>query len=105
MKKSHLQQIIREEVLSAIKEMDSTTTGNDFLYDDIPAVDLHIDDKGNMSITISAMFHGPENGKVAVLQNNPHLRQEVVQLIQKGAQALFRGAIHGVAGEPYGLKQ
>ena len=104
MKKSQLQSIIREEAQKALKEMDTTTTGDDNLFDDIPAVDLHIDDSGNMSITIQAMHHSPGNGKVAVLQNNPHLRDKVVKILQIKAQQLFRAAIHGVAGEPYGLK-
>ena len=104
MKKSQLQSIIREEAQKALKEMDTTTTGDNNLFDDIPAVDLHIDDSGNMSITIQAMYHSPGNGKVAVLQNNPHLRDKVVKILQIKAQQLFRAAIHGVAGEPYGLK-
>ena len=104
MKKSQLQSIIREEAQKALKEMDTTTTGDTNLFDDIPAVDLHIDDSGNMSITIQAMYHNSDNGKVAVLQNNPHLRDEVVKILQIKAQQLFRAAIHGVAGEPYGLK-
>lgn len=104
MKKSQLQSIIREEAQKALREMDTTTTGDTNLFDDIPAVDLHIDDSGNMSITIQAMYHGPGNGKVAILQNNPHLRDKVVKILQIKAQQLFRAAIHGVAGEPYGLK-
>lgn len=84
--------------------MDSTTTGDSNLFDDIPAVDLHIDDSGNMSISIQAMYHSPDNSKVAVLQNNIHLRDKVVKILQMKAQQLFRATIHGIAGEPYGLK-
>ena len=64
-----------EKLKKHIKESESTTTGDDNLYDDIPAVDMHIDDNGHMSINIQAMFHSPDNGKVAVLLNNPSLRQ------------------------------
>ena len=104
MKKLELQKVIKEEVKKAIAEMESTTTGDESLFDDLPAVDLHIDDNGNMSISIQAMYHDPTNHKVSVLMSNPHLREKVVQIIRQKAQVLFRSVIHGIAGEPYGLK-
>ena len=104
MKTSELQQIIREEIRKVVTEMESTTTGDESLFDDLPAVDLHIDDNGNMSITIQAMYHSPTNHKVSILTSNPHLREKVVQIIRQKAQVLFRSVIHGVAGKPYGLK-
>jgi len=104
MKISEFKKLIREEVGKVVAEMDSTTTGDDSLFDDLPAVDLHIDDSGNMSISIQAMYHDPTNHKVSILMSNPHLREKVVQIIRQKAQVLFRSVIHGVAGEPYGLK-
>jgi hypothetical protein len=104
MKKSEFKKLIREEVGKVVAEMDSTTTGDDNLFDDLPAVDLHIDDSGNMSISIQAMYHDSSNHKVPILMSNPHLREKVVQIIRQKAQVLFRSVIHGVAGEPYGLK-
>jgi hypothetical protein len=103
MNKHELRQLIKEEIKKVTMEMDSTTTGDDNIFDDLPAVDLHIDDNGHMSISIQAMYHSPDNGKVSVLQNNPQLREKVVKTIQQKAQSLFRSTIHGIAGEPYGL--
>lgn len=87
----------------SLEENVSTTTGDEFIYDDLPAVDMHIDNSGNMSISISAMFHGPENKKVGILLQNPELRQKVVDVLRQEAQNLFRKTIHGIAGEPFGL--
>ena len=94
-----------EKLKKYIKESESSTTGDDNLYDDIPAVDMHIDDNGHMSISIQAMFHSPDNGKVEVLLNDPNLREKVIKAIQQQAQNMFRSTIHGLAGEPYGLKE
>lgn len=86
-----------------LKETQSVTTGDENLYDDLPAVDMHIDDNGHMSISISAMFHSPDNKKVQVLAQNPQLRDRVINVIRQEAQNLFRKTIHGIAGEPFGL--
>lgn len=86
-----------------LKETQSTTTGDENLYDDLPAVDMHIDDNGHMSISINAMFHSPDNKKVAVLIQNPELRAQVLNVLRQEAQNLFRRTIHGIAGEPFGL--
>lgn len=104
MKATELKKLIREEIRKVVAEMESTTTGDESLFDDLPAVDLHIDDNGNMSISIQAMYHDPTNHKVSILMSNPHLREKVVQMIRQKAQALFRSVVHGVAGEPYGLR-
>jgi len=104
MKAQQLRSLIREELAKAL-ENQSTTTGDDNVYDDLPAVDMHIDDNGMMSITIQSMFHSPDNGKVAVLLSNPEIRDQVVQTIRQEAQSLFRRTIHGLAGEPFGLDQ
>ena len=102
MKKSQLKQIIKEEIHNLIEDQ-STTTGDKDLFDDLPAVDMHIDDNGFMSINIQSMFHSPDNGKIAVLLKNPQIRDEVVYALQKEAQELFRKTIHGLAGEPFDL--
>lgn len=94
--------VIREELYKILKE-ETATTGDDNLFDDLPAVDMHIDDNGQMSIIIQAMFHSPDNGKVAILNKNPEIRERVVRIIQKEAQNLFRNTIHKLAGEPFGL--
>jgi hypothetical protein len=102
MKKSQLKQLIKEEIHNLLEDQ-STTTGDKDLFDDLPAVDMHIDDNGFMSINIQSMFHSPDNGKIAVLFKNPQIRDEVVYALQKEAQELFRKTIHGLAGEPFDL--
>ena len=102
MKKSDLKELIREEI-NKILEDQSTTTGDKNLFDDLPAVDMHIDDNGFMSINIQAMFHSPDNGKIAILLKNPQIRDAVVYALQREAQKLFRKTIHGLAGEPFNL--
>jgi hypothetical protein len=94
-----------EKLKKYIKEAESTSTNDDNLYDDLPAVDMHIDDNGHMSVSIQAMFHSPDNGKVEVLLNNPDIREKVVKAIQQQSQEMFRSTVHGLAGEPYGLKE
>lgn len=102
MNTTDLKRVIRKELYKILKEEDTTTGDND-LFDDLPAVDMHIDDNGNMSITIQAMFHSPDNGKVAILNKNPEIRDRVVRIIQKETQNLFRNTIHKLAGKPFGL--
>ena len=102
MKKSDLHNIIKEEI-QKILENQSITTGDENLFDDLPAVDMHIDDNGFMSITIQSMFHNPDNGKVSILLKNPQIRDAVVYSLQREAQKLFRKTIHGLAGEPFDL--
>jgi len=50
-KQLNLKALVREEV-AKILENQSTTTGDKNLFDDLPAVDMHIDDNGYMSINI-----------------------------------------------------
>ena len=102
MKLDNLKQLVKEEI-NKILEDQSTTTGDKNLFDDLPAVDMHIDDNENMSINISAMFHSPDNGKIAILLKNPQIRDAVVYALQREAQKLFRKTIHGLAGEPFNL--
>ncbi len=98
-----LKALVREEVAKII-ESQSTSTGDKDLFDDLPAVDMHIDDNGYMSISIQSMFHSPDNGKIEVLLQNPQIRDAVVYALQRDAQKLFRKTIHGLAGEPFNLK-
>ena len=51
MNKTALKQFIKEEIEKII-ENQSTTTGDKDIFDDLPAVDMHIDDNGFMSINI-----------------------------------------------------
>ena len=103
MNKSDLRRIIKEEI-QKIPEYQSTTTGDEDLFDDLPSIDMHIDDNGFMSITIQSMFHSPDNGKVSILLKNHQIRDAVVYSLQREAQKLFRKTIHGLAGEPFNLK-
>jgi hypothetical protein len=102
MNKSDLRRIIKEEIQKTLEDQ-STTTGDENLFDDLPSVDMHIDDNEFMSINIQSMFHSPDNGKIYVLLKNPQIRDAVVYAIQRGAQKLFRKTIHGLAGEPFNL--
>jgi hypothetical protein len=103
LKHSELKAIVKEE-LTKILDSQSTSTGDKDLFDDLPAVDMHIDDNGYMSINIQSMFHSPDNGKIEVLLQNPQIRDAVVHALQRDAQKLFRKTIHGLAGEPFNLK-
>ena len=102
MNKKTLKALIKEEYNNMLEDQ-STTTGDKDLFDDIPAVDMHIDDNGFMSINIQSMFHSPDNGKIAILLKNPQIREAVVYALQREAQKLFRKTIHGLAGEPFNL--
>jgi hypothetical protein len=73
--------------------------------DDIPSVKLDIDDQGLMKIQLSAFYHGPENGKIPLLKDNPVLQELVMKAIQEESQKAFRRAVHGVLGIPYGLPE
>ena len=72
--------------------------------DDVPSVHMEIDDNGNMTIQLSAFFHSKDNGKIALLKDNPALQDVMLKAIQLETQKAFRSAVHGVLGKPYGLK-
>ena len=72
--------------------------------DDVPSVQLEIDDNGTMKIQLSAFFHSKDNGKIPLLKDNPALQDVVMKAIQIESQKAFRKAVHGVLGIPYGLK-
>ena len=107
MKLSQLKRLISEEVSSVLEnEFEAAVDPN--MYDDVPTVNLYIDDtdgQDKMFVEISAMYHSGDNGKVAILKQNPELRQQVVAALQKEIQAAFRKTIHTLAGVPYGLKE
>lgn len=73
--------------------------------DDVPSVELEIDDNGTMRIQLSAFFHSKDNGKIPLLKDNPALQDVVMKAIQIESQKAFRKAVHGVLGIPYGLKE
>ena len=97
-----LKQLVKEEINKVLEDQ-STTTGDKNLFDDLPAVDMHIDDNGFMSIHIQSMFHSPDNGKIVILLKNPQIRDAVVYALQREAQKLFRKTIHSLAGAPFNL--
>jgi hypothetical protein len=73
--------------------------------DDVPSVELEIDDNGVMKIQLTAFFHSSDNGKVPLLKDNPALQDVVMKAIQIESQKAFRKAVHGVLGIPYGLPE
>jgi hypothetical protein len=73
--------------------------------DDVPSVNLDIDDNGTMRIQLSALFHTKDNGKIPLLAGNPALQEVLMKAIQIESQKAFRKAVHGVLGLPYGLPE
>jgi hypothetical protein len=113
MDKNILTESTRLKKLAGINEEDKSTYMEDEdnylpdpeLLDDVPSVKLHINDHGLMRIKLSAFYHGPENGKIPLLKDNPVLQELVMKAIQMESQKAFRRAVHSVLGIPYGLKQ
>ena len=97
MRKSLLENYMEEEEHNMLAEPEE--------IDDIPSVKLDIDDNGLMKIELTAFYHGPENGKIPLLINNPALQEVVMKAIQLESQKAFRRAVHGVLGIPYGLPE
>ncbi len=73
--------------------------------DDLVSVNIHIDDDGVLRLQLSTFYHGPENGKIPLLMNNPALQELLMKVVQQQAQAMFRKSVHGVLGIPYGLPE
>jgi hypothetical protein len=57
-----------------------------------------------MFVEVSSFFHDEGNGKIAVLKNNPALQAVLTKALQIEFQKAFRRAVHGVTGEPFGIK-
>ena len=88
-----------------VKEIEQSSLVDDNPIDDIPSVDLHIDDNGTMKIELSAFFHDKTNGKIPLLANNPALQDLLMKTIQNEAQKMFRKSVHSILGIPFGLKE
>jgi len=101
-----LNEVKRLQTLAGVvAEKESNYLEDPDVIDDIPSVKLDIDDNGLMKIELSAFYHGPENGKIPLLINNPVLQELVMKAIQVESQKAFRRAVHGVLGVPYGLPE
>lgn len=73
--------------------------------DDVPSVNIDIDDNDNMILQVSSFYHNNANGKIALLKDNPILQELLLKAIQQQAQKMFRQTVHGILGEPYGLPE
>jgi hypothetical protein len=106
MNKQHLNEVKRLQELAGVQsEEEHNMLQDPNPIDDLPSVKLDIDDNGLMKIELSAFYHGPENGKIPLLINNPALQDVVMKAIQIESQKAFRRAVHGVLGIPYGLPE
>jgi hypothetical protein len=88
-----------------VKEDEQNSLLDDNLFDDIPSVNIDVDDNNNMTLQLSAFFHSKDNGKIALLKNNPVLQDVLMKAIQVEAQKMFRKTVHGILGLPFGLKE
>lgn len=95
----------RLQELAGIAEDEYNQLPDENALDDIPGVNIHIDDNNNMRVQLTALYHDSTNGKIALLQNNPALQDVLMKAIQIETQKAFRKAVHGVLGIPYGLKE
>jgi hypothetical protein len=77
---------------------------------DVPNVEVELIDDGGIkspdaAFKVSAFYHDGSNGKMRIFKDNPMLQKAVTALLQKEFQKTFRRVIHGVLGEPFGLKE
>jgi hypothetical protein len=103
------------EIVAAPQEIDEEvgylSLKDDNPFDDVPSVDIQIiDDKEGTSspkafINFSSMYHSGDNGKMEILKNNPALQDKVMVALQSEFQKTFRRVIHGILGEPFGLRE
>lgn len=100
-----MEDLKRLKELAGIKEEEFNTLPDENPLDDVPGIQIKIDDNNNMLVQMSAQYHDSTNGKIALLKNNPVLQEVVMKAIQIEAQKAFRKAVHGVLGIPYGLKE
>jgi len=104
--KQQLNEVKRlQKLAGVVDERESNYLEEPNTIDDIPSVKLDIDDSGMMKIELTAFYHGPENGKIPLLIDNPVLQELVMRAIQEESQKAFRRAVHGVLGIPYGLPE
>jgi hypothetical protein len=104
--KQQLNEVKRMQELAGVVDEEEHNHLKDLeLMDDIPSVELYINDHGMMRIKLSAFYHDPSNGKIPLLIGNPALQEVLMKAIQIESQKAFRRAVHGVLGIPYGLKE
>jgi hypothetical protein len=103
------------EIVAASQEIDEEvgylSLKDDNPFDDVPSIDIQIiDDKEGVSspkafVNFSSMYHSGDNGKMEILKNNPALQDKVMMALQSEFQKTFRRVIHGILGEPFGLRE
>jgi hypothetical protein len=95
----------RFKELAGIEEEEVNILPDENPLDDIPGIQIKIDNNNNMFVQMSAQYHDSTNGKIAMLKDNPTLQEVLMKAIQIESQRAFRKAVHGVLGIPYGLKE
>ena len=100
-----MDELKRLKELAGIEEEEVNILPDENPLDDVPGIEIKIDDNNNMLVQMSAQYHDSTNGKIAMLKDNPALQDVVMKAIQIESQKAFRRAIHGVLGIPYGLKE
>ena len=94
-----------QELAGLVGEEEHNSLEDSNPVDDVPSVNIDIDDEGNMRLEISAFYHTKDNGKIPLLQNNEVLQDLLMKAIQIEAQKMFRKTVHSILGMPYGLKE
>ena len=100
-----MDELKRLKELAGIEEEEVNILPDENPLDDIPGIEIKIDDNNNMFVQMSAQYHDSTNGKIAMLKDNPALQEVLMKAIQIESQKAFRKAVHGVLGIPYGLKE
>ena len=100
-----MDELKRLKELAGIEEEEVNILPDENPLDDVPGIEIKIDDNNNMLVQMSAQYHDSTNGKIAMLKDNPALQEVLMKAIQIESQKAFRKAVHGVLGIPYGLKE
>ena len=100
-----MDELKRLKELAGIEEEEANILPDENPLDDVPGIEIKIDDNNNMLVQMSAQYHDSTNGKIAMLKDNPTLQEVLMKAIQIESQKAFRKAVHGVLGIPYGLKE
>lgn len=100
-----MDELKRLKELAGIEEEEVNILPDENPLDDVPGIEIKIDDNNNMFVQMSAQYHDSTNGKIAMLKDNPALQEVLMKAIQIESQKAFRKAVHGVLGIPYGLKE
>jgi len=100
-----MDELKRLKELAGIEEEEVNILPDENPLDDVPGIEIKIDDNNNMLVQMSAQYHDSTNGKIAMLKDNPTLQEVLMKAIQIESQKAFRKAVHGILGIPYGLKE